>query len=361
MEQMRYDITPFKAYITDDGYLMDSPVIARTGIQLYQRPDGSLRRELRLPEDVFDAASLATFSGKPITDDHPPEAITAKNFKKYAIGVISGAAYQDGETVKAAIIIHDGASVDKAIKGGKRELSVGYKVVLDETPGIWNGEAYDAIQKSINVNHLSLVQRGRAGNARLNLDRHDAVSFNQEEEVNMTTDTLGRLRLDSGLEYQAAQEVVIAYEKMRADGGEMVTKLDNLSKQLDTISAERDTLKAQIESADKIRSDALEAARTEIKARAELDKVAESFKVDGLGKTDREVKEMVIKTIRSDADLEGKSEDYINAAFDLTVSMKKDAAIATQRLAGARTDSVEKTATSGYKSFMAQLGKKEIK
>ncbi|MBL8422338.1 MAG: DUF2213 domain-containing protein [Candidatus Accumulibacter phosphatis] len=168
---LRYDITPLKATLTADGYLVDQQaIIARTGIQLYQNADGTVRRELRMPEEVFHPDSLASFAGKPMTDDHPPEAVSAVNFKKYAIGVVTGAAYADGDHVRAPIILHDGTAVDKALRGGKRDLSVGYTVTLDETPGIWNGEKYDAIQRSIRANHLSLVHHGRAGIARLNLD-----------------------------------------------------------------------------------------------------------------------------------------------------------------------------------------------
>jgi hypothetical protein len=354
--QMRYDYAAIKAQITEDGYLEDSPIIARIGVQQYKRADGTIRKELRLPEDVFNADSLKSFAGKPITDDHPPEAVTAKNFKKYGIGVISGPAYQDGETnVKAKIIIHDGVAVDKAMKGGKRELSVGYTVVLDETPGVWNGEQYDAIQRSIRVNHLSLVQRGRAGNARLNLDRHDAVSFNSDEEINnMSTVDLGRLRLDSGLEYPAAPEVVLAYEKLHKDLSEKSGQLSDMSKKHDAICAERDTLKAQVASAEKVRADALELARKEVKERAELDKVAESFKVDGKDKSDRQVKELIIKTLRADADLSSKSDEYVNAAFDMTVAVKQDSAMATQRGAVGRKDSVP-AATNSYSKFKADL------
>jgi hypothetical protein len=252
--------------------------------------------------------------------------------------------------------------IDKILKGGKRELSLGYKVDLEETPGVWNGQEYDAIQRNIRVNHLAIVPRGRAGNARLNLDRHDAVLFNPEEE-NAMPENLSRIRLDSGLEYQAAPEVVVEVEKLRGDKAELTTRADALQKQLDTVAAERDTLKSQVESTDKVRSDALAAARAEVKARAELDKVAEAFKVDGAGKTDREVKELVIKSMRTDADLTGKSEDYVNAAFDLTVSMKNDVAMAAQRQAGApRNDGKDDKSEAGsYKGFMSQLGNKEQK
>lgn len=364
MEAIRYDRTEIKATRTDEGYLIDTPIVGRTGIQLYKNADGTIRRELRPPEEVFKADSLATYSGKPITDEHPGEPVTAKNAKRLSIGVMQEAGRQDGDNVVAPITIFDQEAIDKIMKGGKRELSLGYKVDLEETPGVWNGQEYDAIQRNIRVNHLAIVPRGRAGNARLNLDRHDAVSFNPEEENSMSpTDNLGRIRLDSGLEYQAAPEVIVAVEKLRNDKAELEVRVDELHKQLDTVAAERDTLKSQVESAEKVRADALEAARAEVKARAELDKVAEAFKVDGAGKTDREVKELVIKSVRADADLTGKSDDYINAAFDLSVSMKNDAAMAAQRQAGApRNDgSDNKTDAGSYKGFMSQLGNKEQK
>lgn len=362
MEAIRYDRTEIKAARTDEGYLIDTPIVGRVGIQMYKNADGTIRRELRPPEEVFNADSLKSFAGKPVTDEHPGEPVTAKNAKRLSVGTMQGEGRQDGDNVVAPIIVHDGEMIDKILKGGKRELSLGYKVDLEETPGVWNGQEYDAIQRNIRVNHLAIVPRGRAGNARLNLDRHDAVSFNPEEEISMPTDNLGRIRLDSGLEYQAAPEVIVEVEKLRNDKAELETRADGLQKQLDTVAAERDTLKSQVESAEKVRADALEKARAEIKARAELDKVAETFKVDGAGKTDREVKELVIKSVRTDADLTGKSDDYINAAFDLTVSMKNDAAMAAQRAAGAkRDDAGEQTDTGSYKGFMSQLGKKEQK
>lgn len=363
MEAIRYDRTAIKATRTDEGYLIDTPIVGRTGIQLYKNADGTIRRELRPPEEVFKADSLATYSGKPITDEHPGEPVTAKNAKRLSVGVMQEAGKQDGDNVVAPITIFDQEMIDKVMNGGKRELSLGYKVDLEETPGVWNGQEYDAIQRNIRVNHLAIVPRGRAGNARLNLDRHDAVLFNPEEEIGMPTDNLGRIRLDSGLEYQAAPEVIHAFEKARDDNAELTTRVDELHKQIDTIAAERDTLKSQVESADKVRADALATARAEVKARAELDKVAETFKVDGAGKTDREVKELVVKTVRADADFAGKSDDYVNASFDLAVSMKKDDAMAAQRQAGApRNDGKDDKSESGsYKGFMSQLGNKEKK
>ena len=355
MTFLRYDRATIKAEVTDEGFLVDSPIVGRVGIQLYKNADGTVRREFRPPEEVFNADSLNSFVGKPITDGHPAEMVNAKNAKSLLVGAIHTEGKQDGDNVVAGITIHDADMIDKIMKGGKRELSLGYKVDIEEISGVWNGHEYDAIQRNIRINHLAIVPRGRAGNARLNLDRLDAESVITGENM---PENLSRVRLDTGLEYQAEAEVVQAFEKMRADKVEADAHIDELQKQLDSVSAERDTLKSQVASADKVRADALEAARAEIKARAMLEKSAEAFKIDCADKSDREIKEAVIKSKRADADLSGKSDDYINAAFDLTVELKADEAMAEQRKAG-RADGGEQKPANTYRNFMKQLGKKE--
>ena len=76
--------------------------------------------------------------------------------------------------MRVEIVIHD---TDAMKRCGLRELSLGYELDLDETPGTWNGEPYDAIQKNIRVNHLALVDKARAGDqARLNTDGLDNLT-----------------------------------------------------------------------------------------------------------------------------------------------------------------------------------------
>lgn len=63
----RFDSLPLDAtYFTDEGYLVDHPIVTSVGIFVYHNPDGSERRELRLPEEVFAEKSLASYKGKPI-------------------------------------------------------------------------------------------------------------------------------------------------------------------------------------------------------------------------------------------------------------------------------------------------------
>lgn len=77
---------------------------------------------------------------------------------------------RDGNAIKADIVIYN-------LDTSARELSCGYTLTLDETPGTTpEGEHYDAIQRNIRYNHLAVVPRARAGSlARLNIDGEQVV------------------------------------------------------------------------------------------------------------------------------------------------------------------------------------------
>ena len=170
---VRLDSMPVtKAEFTPEGYLVDKPILTTTGIFEYANPDGSIRRELRLPEDVFDKDSLASYKGKPIIITHDAGLVTKDNVHRFQIGTILSEGQRSGDDVKAEIVIHD---TDRMKDCKLKELSLGYNLELDETPGVWHGQRYDAIQRNISVNHLALVREARAGEqARLNLDSRDA-------------------------------------------------------------------------------------------------------------------------------------------------------------------------------------------
>ena len=161
-------------FFTEEGYLRDRPILTSTGIFEYHNPDGSVRRELRIPEEVFDPESLASYEGKPIIITHDAGLVDKNNVTQHQIGTILTKGYQDGDDVRAEIVINDTDSMKAC---GLKELSLGYSLDLDETPGVYNGERYDAVQRNIRINHLALVREARAGDqARLNIDSRDSDS-----------------------------------------------------------------------------------------------------------------------------------------------------------------------------------------
>ena len=195
---VRFDNIPVdETYYTNEGFLIDHPIVTTVGIFEYMNPDGSMRRELRLPEEVFAPDSLASYEGKPVIITHDAGEITKENVENETIGTILSKAYREGDNVRVKIVIHD---TDRMKESGLRELSLGYKLTLDETPGEWNGHPYDAIQRDIRINHLALVSAARAGEqARLNIDGKENLTGGPVMEQNKQDSVLSPEELEAAI------------------------------------------------------------------------------------------------------------------------------------------------------------------
>lgn len=239
----RLDSYPaFKATYTDEGYLKDKPVMTSTGIFEYRNDDGSIRRELRLPEEVFDPASLASYKGKPVVITHDAGLITSDNVAENQIGTILTEGEKDGNDVRAEIVIHD----TEAMKECRfKELSLGYNLDLEEEPGVWNGQPYDAIQRNIRVNHLALVREARAGDqARLNIDSRADKTILTGGHKAMAKKKAVRpaVRNDGILSPEQLQEAIAEYKARRA-----ATKADEDEEAKAEQLAEQEIVKPQKE------------------------------------------------------------------------------------------------------------------
>jgi hypothetical protein len=85
MTAMRFDRGELRgaATRTDEGYIRADAIVTRVGVLTYRNKDGTLRRELRHPDDVFSAESLASLKLIPVTNEHPPgRLVNADNAKE---------------------------------------------------------------------------------------------------------------------------------------------------------------------------------------------------------------------------------------------------------------------------------------
>lgn len=212
---LRLDNIPLdKTYYTEEGYLIDNPIATSVGIFEYALPDGGIRRELRLPENVFDPESLASYEGKPVIITHDAGTVDKGNVEQEGIGTILSKGYQDGDDVRAKIIIHD---TDAMKDCDLKELSLGYNLELDETPGEWEGQPYDAIQTNIRINHLALVENARAGKqARLNIDARDQLKGAKITMSNPKSQTKGKRRDGEGMSPEDFAAAIEAFKSRRA-------------------------------------------------------------------------------------------------------------------------------------------------
>lgn len=278
---------------TPEGYIIDTPVIARTGIQWYRR-DGKDVAEYRPPEEVFAPQSLASFVGRPLTIDHPSFMVRSDNVRNVVVGAILGEPWRDGQNLRARVVVHDKLAIDLIESGLKAELSVGYTVETEQVAGTTpEGAHYDAVQRNIRCNHLSIVTRGRAGNARFSKEfpRMDE----QKKPVEAPTVDQLQARCDA---LQAEVERLKAEPKAVELTGEKLAKI-----------------RAQIEAA--VRADV-----------AEEYAAADVAKQFGVKPKDSAIATMkaVLAHAQPSVKLDGKSDEYIRAAFDVVRTVRAEPA-----------------------------------
>ena len=166
-------IFPYSGAQIDDSSLDPDKIY-----QIY-RPEETLNNE----------ECIESFKLMPFTIDHemlgPEEKGLLPAEKKGVHGVIGQDVYYDDGYLKGNIKIFSEA-LKKLLEKGKTELSIGYRCLYDMTPGIYNDEKYDGIQRSIRGNHLALVDEGRSGHDVAVLDNFKLTI--DSRELNMADD-----------------------------------------------------------------------------------------------------------------------------------------------------------------------------
>ena len=321
--------------ITTDGYLVASVLCARTGIQDYLgwelgRPDMKIVRVCRPESSVFAKDSLATFVGKPTTNDHPPVQVTADNWKEYAVGSIGEEVLRDGEYIRVPITLMDAATI-KAVQDGKREISMGYDMELDWTPGTTSdGQAYDAVMQNLRMNHLAIVDRGRAGSrARIDDKSPWGVAPLNTDDRNPPIMTTRKIVVD-GLTIETTDQGAEAIGKLQTEKQAVADAKaadkaahDAAIAAKDAELAAKDARIADLEKA-QLTDAALDA---KVQARADLLAKAKVLAKDAdfTGKADIDIMKTAVIAVRGADAVKDKSDAYVTAAFDLAVESKPDA------------------------------------
>lgn len=307
--------------ITRDGYLAATARVARSGIQEYYGHELGLMSDdlfkVYRPEDeVFSEETMRTFAHRPITIDHPGEAVTADNWKQYAAGYSGGDVVRDGEKVDVQLLLTDSVAIS-AYKSGKRELSMGYDCEIDWTAGVTDsGEHYDAIQRKIRNNHIAMVDRGRAGHEIRFKDT--TTGGNTMPERKITVDGITIDVTDQGA------QVIEKLQKQIADHAEVLESLNTKhagviatkDAEIATKDGEIDALKAKVMDAEAM--DKAIAERVELIGKAK--RVAD---IDYAGMNAAEIRSAAVKARIGDA-AKDKSEAYIEARFDVLLETLTD-------------------------------------
>ena len=257
---MRFHRTDFAGPIekpqrTPQGGLSVPANLTRAGVLRYRDTDGREWGELRHPDDVFAADSLATLRGAPVVDLHPTTPVTSENFKALSVGHVRDDVAPSGDFVAGGVVVQDAEEVRRVEAGERREVSCGYTCTIDATPGVWNGERYDQRQREIRYNHVGLGPAGwgRAGSeVSLRMDgaavqvRRDAA---EESNLKNKLKVMGReFKLDAEDDVAAAQGAV---DDQTATIDTMAAKLQAAEEALKAAIGEIAALKAKIDAEEK--------------------------------------------------------------------------------------------------------------
>lgn len=180
-----------------------------SGAQIGAADPNRIYRVYRPAEELADPATIESFKLLPIVDDHtmlgnPNEGMTPAEDKGVA-GVIGEEVYFKHPYLLANIKVFS-ETLRQKIEAGKIDLSGGYRCFYEFTPGIFEGEPYDAIQRQPRGNHLALVDEGRMGSdvvvldhLKFTVDKKDTITMENEKLLSALQAALDKLNKGSAL------------------------------------------------------------------------------------------------------------------------------------------------------------------
>lgn len=303
---------PTQRVTSKSGQMTMPAAIARTGGLRYTAKalglDGDQNRiitVMRDEADVFSPESIQTFRSIPVTIGHPRDEagnlidVTTENAKELQVGTLEGLPVRDEDHLTGNIVLARQDAID-LVDEGVSQLSVGYTADLE----LRDEDGVEVIyQRNIVANHVAIVKKGRAG---------PSCSLADEDVTALEEEAASKLEADA---------------KILADAEETAVKLADAVEQVSTLTDEVATLKAKLQVADEdleaekakalLVADELEtkvAARTELMINA---KYILGDDEDLAGKSDLDIKRLVIADQMPKLDLSKKDDKYIEVRYEV--------------------------------------------
>lgn len=307
--------------LTKDGYLVATAKVARTGIQNYRAGelgmDGDPNRIIKVfrpAEEVFASDAMSSYAYRPVTVGHPDQLVDAENWRQLSRGQTGGEVLRDKEFVQVPMVLMDADAINEW-KQGTRELSMGYTMDLDTTPGKTpEGEQYDAVQRKLRMNHLALVPRARGG-SQLRLGDEIDEGVNDMTDVKLTTITVDGLSVQTT---DAGAQAIAKLSKELSDAREAKTKAND--EHVDAIKAKDKEMAEKDAELEKLKKAQVsdEDLDKRVKDRADLIATAKMIAdVDYSGKSDADIRKTAVVAVLSADAIKDKSDDYVAARFDI--------------------------------------------
>ena len=373
----RYDaaqVAPGGATRDGRGFLVVPAYVTRTGVLTYRRADGTVVRELRHPDEVFRADSLDTLLSAPVTIGHPDGWVDSANAQSLEVGVVHDAQAAQ-PYVSSRLSVRRADAIKRIDARELVEVSCGYDTDIDPTPGEFEGQRYDQVQRNIRYNHVALLPKGKGrcgGDVRLRQDSADAVideepgapapksaDETRREPVKEPQMSTRKVRVD-GVEFELPETAASVLDKVVAERDAAKNDAAGHKKRADAAEAERDIVKGQLaEASDPKNLSALVAQRVELERQA-TKVLGQDHRLDGM--SDRQVREKVLGVVSKDFKTEGRSDDAITAAFDYAIAssatVNQGLKVVTQALNQGETHKPEEARTDAI-DFASEFAKLE--
>lgn len=325
-----------------NGWLRASAALTRTGVFSYRNEDGSVRRELRPPQEVFRADLMPLYAGLPLTVGHPDVFLDVLTTRAHQVGSISSPR-READKLVADLLITDLPAIEQ-VQRGVRQISVGYEAELDPTPGVWMGQPYDAVQRRITPNHIAIVASGRAGpECAIRLDQGDTMleltidgnSVTMSPE--MFASVLSALGMDPA---NPPQTLELCYGPQDPAAAPTMDKAPApaapapaaKADSLDALQARLDSLQAQLA----LRPDETK-IRESVRNRIKLESVAEAHGVKfDSAMSDDLLRAAVVKQLEG-VDVSTKSSAYIEARYDSAIEARSASEAQVRQVAKSTT------------------------
>ncbi|MHC5307518.1 DUF2213 domain-containing protein [Bartonella sp. LJL80] len=326
---------------TGDGYLVATPKVARTGIQVYAGyevdpqdihglRDKATVNVYRPEDEVFHADALKSYAHRPVTNDHPPVMVDASNWKQYAIGQTGDEIARDGDSIRVPLVLMDEAAIND-VEGGKRELSMGYSAELVFGDGVTpEGQPYQVKQTNLRMNHLAVVTAARGGST-LKIGDNDMKGNRSMSNRTIQVD---------GLPVELAdKDAAIVEKELNKLKEQVAAKEEELAEAKKASDAKDAQMAAKDAEIDALKGEVLDAAALDarVAARAELIAVAKDIAPDvkTAGLSDADIRKAVVVSKIGDEAMKDKPEAYIDARFDILADTAKKTTDSNNALRGA--------------------------
>jgi hypothetical protein len=323
--EKRFDFVKLGSKVrkTRQGFLRVPAAFTRAGILKYRRADGTVVRELRHPDDVFEQEAMASLEALPIIVDHVVTEVSPDNHKQVQVGFTATEVKRDAhDHALGEAIIQEADAIRGVAEGKLVEFSPCYECVIDPTPGMYKGERYDQRQRRIRYDNLALGPSGwgRSGpTVSFRMDGGAFCGLEEEQPKEGIKMEEFEIRMD-GVTYKlstapgAQGPFIASVQKLRQRADAADEEIARLKGEVDAQKLKSEDLKKRLDSAtapEAIEKAARERAEVIEKAKA----IVPDIRTDGL--TVSEIKRKVVETkeLRLDGIPENHLEGYISGAF----------------------------------------------